>query len=254
MVAMKPILSLVVVGVLSGTLWAADPWTEKKYTEWSAEEIEKVLRKSPWTKFKTVTLALSYPLRISADVASTDPPDPVQGTFDLSQVPVGPNEVAPIIRYPQTSIPKQPRARRRFAKRSTEQVLVRWQTALPVRQAYTRQQVAAGKMTPEQAEQLVQQIPNQYVVMVSGMPMAAMTHVKVKASSYLKTGRGQRIMAQHVRVSRGHVRMLLIFVFPRAIPIELHHKSVEFVTRIGKIRIKKKFSLKKMVYQGKLEL
>ena len=45
-----------------------------------------------------------------------------------------------------------------------------------------------------------------------------------------------------------------IFVFPRTTPIELRHKSIEFVTKLGGIRIRKKFSLKKMVFEGKLEL
>ena len=39
---------LVLLG--SGVLWAGDPWKERPYTEWTEEEVKKILRKSPWAK------------------------------------------------------------------------------------------------------------------------------------------------------------------------------------------------------------
>ncbi len=270
---MKRILSLALLGALSGgTLWAADPWkSNKKYTEWSEKEIRKVLQKSPWAK--TVTLTLSpgagfgpgagdgrqpggYGRRSRAGAGGPTgaggPGAPGGGGFG------GPSSASTGGVGAGGSYPR--------ARSRSLELLVRWHSALPVRQAYTRQQVAAEQMSPEHAEQLIQETPNQYVVMVSGMPMAAMggtTPEKVKASSYLKTGQGQRIMVQDVRMSRGQGQDAptfqdrvsdLYFFFPRATPIELSHKSVEFVTELGRHKIKKKFKLKKMLFEGKLEL
>lgn len=45
----KPILRSLLAVLLSATLlWAGDPWVEKPYTEWTEEDIEKVLEDSPW--------------------------------------------------------------------------------------------------------------------------------------------------------------------------------------------------------------
>ena len=230
-VGVRHILWLALLGVLSGgTLWAADPWkSNKKYTDWSEKEVRKVLRKSPWAK----TFMLSY--------------DAGYGSGPLAA-----------------------RAGRTVAVSCQvggyHRLQVRWESALPVLQALARQQMQAEKITPEQAEQLFQQAPSEYVVMVGGMPIAAMlstTEEKVKAGTYLETGDKQRIMVKELRKSRGQgpdasvseaqVRDLY-FAFPRTTPIELRHKSVEFVTKLGQVKIKKKFKLKDMLFGGKLEL
>ena len=144
------------------------------------------------------------------------------------------------------------------------QVLVRWESALPVRQALERRQVQVEKLTPEQAEQFFEQAPSEYVVVLGGVPIAetiGTTLEEVKASTYLKTGDKQRIMAQDVHKPRLPKESLAAgqvpgwyFSFPRATPIELRHKSVEFFTEVGQFKIKKKFKLKDMLFEGKLEL
>ena len=259
---MKRILSLVVtlvvMGALSGgTLWAADPWkSNKKYTDWSEKEVRKVLEKSPWAKTATITL-------FSGSGFGTGP-----GTAgDYGSPPSGePTPGAASGGQPTTPGGGSNPGQGGFGGNRYLQVLVRWQTALPVRQAEARRQIQAERITPEQAEQLFQQIPGEYVVMVGGMSRAAMggtTEEKVKARTYLKTGDKQRIMVQEMRMSQGQAPNTskseaqvpdMFFVFPRAIPIELRHKSVEFVTELGQVKIKKKFKLKNMLFGGKLEL
>ena len=250
---MKRILSLVVVGALSGgTLWAADPWkSDKKYTEWSEKEVRKVLQKSPWAK-----TFMFFPPPGSGIPTEPGGLDPVGGT--VAAAPEAETR-APVGGY--SGGRSRPGGRRRPL-----QLLVRWHTALPVRQALARRQMQAEEITPEQAEQLFQHAPSEYVVMVGGLPMAAMgspTEEKIKAGTYLKTGDKQRIMVKELRRSRGQAPDAsmseahapdLFFIFPRATPIELRHKSVEFVTKLGKVKIKKKFKLKDMLFGGKLEL
>jgi hypothetical protein len=46
----------------------------------------------------------------------------------------------------------------------------------------------------------------------------------------------------------------ILFTFPKTTPISLDDKEVEFVSRLGPLEIKRKFKLKDMVYQGRLEL
>ena len=231
---MKRIFSLVVLGALSGsTLWAADPWKGKEYTEWSEKEIRKVLRKSPWAK--TVTLQTYSGMGVGGARGSSGGQAPSPGAGG-ARGGGGYEQIGP--------------------GRRPLRVLVRWWSALPIRQAYTRQQVESGKMKPEEVEQLIPQNPAEYVVQLSEMPKTAMAGAsseKVTAATYLKIGKKQRIMLQSVRMTEGEVPDLY-FVFPRTTPIELQHKDVEFVTEVGRHKIKKKFKLKDMVYEGKLEL
>ena len=233
------------MGALSGgTLWAADPWkSNKKYTEWSEKEIRKVLEKSPWAKTVTLTFLAESGFGQGAG----------GGPLDNQPIQVG--------RAGRGAAPISGGGGPRTASR---QVLVRWESALPVRRALERQQVQAEMLTPEQAEQYFEQAPSEYEVVLGGMPMVEMTDTtleEVKASTYLKTGDKQRIMAQDVRISQLPEERLaegqvpnLYFAFPRAIPIELRHKSVEFFTEVGQFKIKKKFKLKDMLFKGKLEL
>jgi hypothetical protein len=260
------VVTLLVMGALSGgTLWAADPWkSNKKYAEWSQKEVRKVLEKSPWAKTVTITL-------FSGSGFGTGP-----GTAGDYGSPPGGGPTAGAASGGQPTTPgggSNP-GQGGFGDQGgfggggsrSLQVLVRWQTALPVRQAFARRQIQDERITPEQAEQLFQQTPDEYVVMVGGMSRAAMsgtTEEKVKARTYLKTGDKQRIMVQEMRMSQGQAPNTskseaqvpdMFFVFPRAIPIELRHKSVEFVTELGQVKINKKFKLKDMLFGGKLEL
>ena len=237
---MKHILALVVVGALSGTLWAADPWkSNEKYTEWSEKEIRKVIRKSPWAKTVTLTVYSGLGPAGGGDQGGYSGP-PAAGGAPRGTLGTG-------------------LAGADSGRRSIR-VLLRWQTALPVRQAYARQQQESDKMKREEAERLLQQTPPEYRVLLTDMPKTAMAGVpvdKVKADTYLKIGKKSRIMAREVVTevvtSKGDA-LDVVFIFPRTTAIELQHKKVEFVTKIGQHKIKKKFSLKKMVYQGKLEL
>ncbi len=241
---MKRILSLVVLGALSGgSLWAADPWkSNKKYTEWSEKEIRKVLEKSPWAK--TVTLLLLAKSGSGQGAGDSPQPNEVGGS----------GRGGPPIYDSSGGGPRT----------DSRPVLVRWDSALPVRRARERRQVQAEMMTPEQAQQYFEQAPSEYVVVLGGMPMVEMTGgtlEEVKASTYLKTGDKQRIMAQDVRLSQLPEESIaagrvpdFYFSFPRATPIELRQKSVEFFTEVGQFKIKKKFKLKDMLFKGNLEL
>ena len=40
-------------------LWAADPWKNTDYTQWSSEDAKKLLTKSPWAKDVTVSMGQS---------------------------------------------------------------------------------------------------------------------------------------------------------------------------------------------------
>ena len=47
---MKRILGVLGVFVLAATVWASDPWKDKKPADWSEKDLQKFLVKSPWVK------------------------------------------------------------------------------------------------------------------------------------------------------------------------------------------------------------
>jgi hypothetical protein len=145
--------------------------------------------------------------------------------------------------------------------------MVRWESALPVREAGKRQ------MPPDLAES--------YVISVSGLPAMgqggrgrvgnqfqqggdarasgdgrAQMEARIKDSTKLQR-KGREPMSPETMQAgqtQGGGRVFL-FVFPKGKdPIAADEKDVTFATRIGPFEIKQKFVLKDMLYQGKLEL
>ena len=47
---------------------------------------------------------------------------------------------------------------------------------------------------------------------------------------------------------------LMYFLFPRTDPITIADKNVEFVMKTERLEVKRKFNLKKMIYNGELSL
>lgn len=230
----------------TGLLPAGEPWKEKKYTEWSDKDIEKVLFNSPWAR--TVSIALSGP-GMGGDIGRRER----GGGGGLSGLSGGeggdPGAAGAGGRSRIDDFGGSPRREL--------QLLLRWQSALPVRQAMARRQMQSGKMTTESAERFVGGTPDRYVLVLSGIPptaLAGVTPQKLKAVTVLKRGQAAPIALEDVRMEQGP-SIELYFVFPRAAaPLTAADKSVEFVTTLGRFEIRKKFSFKDMLIEGKPEL
>jgi hypothetical protein len=156
---------------------------------------------------------------------------------------------------------------------------VRWQTALPVREALLRRSGASKADNSEVAAKLTASAPG-YVIAVLGLPERIPSRTgrygrgadseddsdtrdrdsrdrssealdRLKSSTYLsRNGRATIFPDKVERDPDGTV----LFTFPRSNSISLDDKEVEFVMRLGSTEIKRKFKLKDMVYQGRLEL
>ena len=88
---------------------------------------------------------------------------------------------------------------------------------------------------------------------------------RLKSESFLKTSGREAIQAVEVQMRSAPeldvvdaqemgARAEILLMFPRSQTITLEDKQVEFVTMLGRQKLKKKFKLKEMVYNGKLEL
>ena len=153
---------------------------------------------------------------------------------------------------------------------------VRWQTALPVREALLRQSGVTKPDDSKAAESLTAPVTG-YVIAVVGLPERMPSQSRgrygstddtdnrdtdrdrdadrldqLKSATYLNRKDRPTLFAE--KVERDKDGSTILFTFPRTNPISLDDKEVEFVTRYGPMEIKHKFKLKDMVYQGKLEL
>ena len=96
-----------------------------------------------------------------------------------------------------------------------------------------------------------------YIVAVAGFPARMGQMVSdpeaMLAATILKRKKGS-ISPENVRVLEHGDAVDLLFFFPRSVGITLEDKDVELIAELGPMKIKKKFKLKDMVLNGKLEL
>jgi hypothetical protein len=136
---------------------------------------------------------------------------------------------------------------------------LQWASALPVRLAEAKS--VGGAADPAALKPL-----NEYVIAVIGLPKSGFEprgsngsdsdngdladHLKV--ITVLSFGQ-QRLNPTKVELNQGRDGQT-IFHFDKSEPVTLHDKDAEFRITGDRMEIKKKFALKDMEYQGKLEL
>jgi hypothetical protein len=155
---------------------------------------------------------------------------------------------------------------------------VRWESALPVQQALSR---THGDQGAEKSESAAGQSAKQYVIGVIGLPITSARFRRAdsddsdsdSADSGRPRGRDPEIVREELMESTQLVRKgkpalrptdvkinpkdapgEVRFFFPAEERIDLSDKEVSFETQVGPSKLEKKFKLKDMTYQGKLEL
>jgi hypothetical protein len=224
---MKQRLSLFFLLILS--LWAADFWQAKPYTEWNDKETQKLLNSSPWAREEELTMG-------------GGPGAPGAGAPEGGRGRGGPAGDVPI------------------AGPSSVNVVVRWQTALPVKQALARQKFGKEVANSADAKTFLDHQETTYVVEVSGVPSMMMAGPPERLQSGLQRqtalnvkGKGT-LTPSEVQITPNNRMVDVYFSFPRAAALSLDDKEVEFSTRIGPAALRTKFRLKDMVFNGQLEL
>lgn len=137
---------------------------------------------------------------------------------------------------------------------------VRWQTALPVKQALVRMKFGEEAGTSAQAKQALEATDPVYLIVLEGLParMAQMGEARLKEtlqkSTMLRHGEKRPIAPTQIQVGLVEKTLLIYFAFPKTDAIVLEDKDVEFVSKVGPMEFKKKFKLAEMVVDGKLTL
>jgi hypothetical protein len=238
-------------------LVAEDFWVKKPFTEWSVKDANKVLQNSPWSHEVSVGGGMAGMDRgssgggrrgggagangdmggIGVAGADTDMSGGGGGGGRRGSGGGSPGEVG---------------------RGASIMIHVRWQSAMPVREAIVLTQLGPEKADSEQAKKFLGQVANEYVVAVVGLP-AGLDRVPNEQLNELAKGASlQRkdkdpIAAAAVQRIPGE-KGAVAFFFPKTSEITLEDKEVEFITRVARIEVRRKFKLKDMMVGDKLEL
>ena len=235
-------------------LFAAQPWSHKDPQQWSRDDVNRLLLDSPWAQQTAVTFGIKpeeepAPQQLPA-AATAGLPGQQQGQLRWDGG-VGRNDKynTPVLN-----------------------VTVRWDSALPERQALARQRAIDAASAPPYGAEDAQK---DYIITVLGL---------VPAGRYRSMGSPETVSTSDDSVDsrnpepllegfmtnsalvtrRGSIRPknaqldapsgVVHLFFPRSQAITLNDKEVLFETRFGSLTVSRKFRLKDMVYAGKLEL
>lgn len=235
-----------VVGFLiTCVAWAGDPWQEKPYQEWTAEEVQTLLSDSPWA-LRTKSLKMGTKVVIN------------QAPSYATTVMVRSRRTGQLIPKTVIRIPPPTEETISTVVESHEFELL-WLSALTVRQGLVRRRMLAGTMTAEAGEKLLADRPGQYVLALAGpgiYTLALIPDEEIQSAS-LHTRKGKKIIpVQQFFRGKGESGALaqILFYFPRVwdgkATLEPDETRVTFwlETQVGKLEAK--FDLKKMVRDG----
>jgi len=204
---------------------ASEFWNQKKPEDWTDDEIKELLTKSPWAKEASVSvfggaggslLNRDGAMNESGNLSST-------GRQRARKNQTTQSGDAPDLRYKS---------------------IVRWESALPVREA------KKSKSTEGVADFYI-------LALVGDLALADPDADEAQRESRLD------MMKQYTKLERhggaiplANVELVkkvgTLFYFPRAEPIK--DGQVTFTTKMGPVEVKCKFTVKDMMYRGKLEL
>ncbi|SRR5579885_3312595 len=241
--------------VILAPLGAADFWQAKPYTEWSEKNVKKMLQDSPWAR----------PVNVTGDMVP-----PAAGTGRRGAGARGamgeignPNEMPPdpMGDAPRSGVGRA--AQNADPDRGTAPILtftVRWESALPVRQARVRARYGSEAAASAEARRILETEEKDYLITVSGLPPNTLRgdpgqiKAQAMAAAALTVKGRDPIKPADFMVQRLNGDTIAVFAFPRTEPLTLGDKEVEFSARFASIPVKLKFTLKNMVFAGKLEL
>ena len=205
-----------IVLLAGAVLAAADFWEETEFTAWSDKDVEQMMNDSPWAKRLTVR-------------SPRTPRESRGGRFGGFR--------------PGTSTPQT-------------RLVIQWQSAQPIRQAMVRGRIEQGGTVDPEAQVFLDQSSPGYVVVVTGLPgqFGRLTPEALMAEARLERKGKSPIVPAQAQPQRAERGVTIDYIFPKDDAIVLEDKEVEFITEVGDVTIKKKFTLEDMVFNDQLEL
>ncbi|MBI1357505.1 MAG: hypothetical protein GC160_24455 [Acidobacteria bacterium] len=235
-------------------LYAGSFWEGTDYSAWTSAQVEEILNDSPWAREGSVHAstgggAIGFPGGGSTTGGGVGLPGSAgRRTPGGMSIPNGGWGGGWLVsRYAQQQFDS-----------GDKDVVVRWSSALPMRQAALR--LLDGAPEAERrvaAEQLARQ-PDYYVISLTSLPAAgawlAENPEKLRQACRLTRKGKPSIRAREIQITPHPGAPGVILYFPRDEDISLDDKTVQFEMTPGEVDVEAKFKLKDMLYRGRLEL
>jgi hypothetical protein len=262
---MKRIVPFIGVCLACTFLFGKDFWEKKPYLEWTPEEVTRMLTKSPWAAVQKVNRTTAY--MVERRVSKQDLPCP----SGCDSTTTGQEDVfgaGGTINPEATEAPWKRESASEIIGKSqpVSRYTVRFMTAAPIRMAYAHYLLQNKRISQEQAVEYVKDSGfGDRIVVVVGNLDEDLREFDVPVESlieevYLLLKKSKRKLAFEQYVSpRQAGKSEAFFVFPGSEDgnplVTLEEQEVRFVCRLSShTKIEKKFKLKKMLFQGELEI
>ena len=232
----------------AAALLAADFWLKAKFTEWSDKDCQKMLKDSPWAR----PVEVRYGGGGGGGGGRRGGGGGGGGGDDLGGMSGGGGGGG---------------GRRggggggggdtMMESTPSQTVVVRWHTAMPVRQAVAKLRFGKEATASPDAAKMLQPEQKRYVIGMIGIPAQLMRGkpAELKGGAQLRIKGKDPIPASNVQAEREQRGANVYLFFPRDTnPIALEDGDVEVVLKLASVEIKRRFKLKDMVFDGKLEL
>jgi hypothetical protein len=211
-------------------------WETKEPAEWNADEIAKLMTKSPWAKAVSAERTKTQKYTMPSDPM---PPTAIPGSRSRNTIGMGGSRA----RLPGSGAStsrKSPSTKTVTTYKGT----VVWESAAPVR-------TALNTKLPDGFE-------GQYVLGVSGVPLAKSESKgaidRLRQITTLQTKNRQPLEAAGAQLQRENGTVYLFGFAKEALSISRDDKEVVFTTHMGNLAFTAKFSPKDMLYHGELSV
>jgi hypothetical protein len=244
------------------TLLAADFWKAKKYTEWTDQDVQKMLNDSPWAK-KTDFAETGGGGRggggggARGGMAFLSPQD--EGGGAGAGAGGGGGGGGRGGGGGGGGRGGGGGGAAGGGGGQSVEALVRWQSALPIRQAIVLARIKGGSVTAEEANKTLAQEQTQYVLGILALPASALrSEDEYKTGAVLKIKGQPDLVPTQVAFQKlqggGHVFLIFAKQGPGGYTIQASDKEVELVLKTRSLSGRRKFTLKDLEYNGKPEL
>jgi hypothetical protein len=218
---------LAVAGLPAVVRAAGKPfWEERDPKDWTPAEVEEMLNRSPWAAAAHISFFAG-----GGEAVGLPRPDP----FGNNRSPRVNGRGGAKGTAPTDSNP------------GSFHAVARWESARPVWSAARSRNDDAGRFY---IVALIGDLPDLGGAGDDDAAARTQRSVMMRESTRLERKGESPIYLDHVEPGKGGD----FFYFSRLEPIKAGNKEITFTTRMGPLEIKAKFSLKEMMYRGKLEL
>jgi hypothetical protein len=216
-----------------------ESWRDKPIASWTFLDADQILEKSPWAKTTVAGIARRQTEDERRAGGNMGQPTGVgyDGIDDRRIRPVLPQNVF----LPSPTTP---------SKAQLIRLLVRWESALPVRVA----EIKHGEAQPPTLSD------DGYLIAVYGVPF---TDAKgdplslardFKESAFLKREGKKDVKPLSVEAFELEHSVVVVYRFPLSAEIGKRDGDVQFIALIGRLEVSQTFNVEEMLFQGKLEL